>query len=223
MSGTEMTDYGGGTERPNGASVGFAIDQDAKVLAVTMEEAIRTSPDSFGTTLVDVASKKVNDWIHEIQSSTWVVAERNGKGVGVAACKHPDPGKDKEDRTESRYIESVWIAPELRGNRLGERLIKYLMHAEYRKSRLVRQYLLWVFPANEPAINLYRRLGFVQVDPKQEVSEPKQDDVSEIKYCLDVNPNTRAAIRETASEAALLAVKEEWGVTYRVLGEGDSA
>jgi len=211
-----MTDYGGGTECPNGAGAASAVLQDAKVLAATMLEAIRTSPDSFLTTLVDVASKKANDWIHEIQSSTWVVAERDGKGVGVAACKHPDPGKDKEDRTESRYIESVWIAPELRGNRLGERLIKYLMHTEYRRSRLVRQYLLWVFPANEPAINLYRRLGFVPVAAKHEV-------VSEIKYRLDVNPGTRAAIRETAGEAALLADKEEYGITYRVLGEGDSA
>jgi len=215
-----MTDYGGGTERPIGASAGSAIDQDAKVLAATMREAIRTSPDSFVTTLVDIASKKVNDWIHEIQSSTWVVAERDGKGVGVAACKHPDPGIDKEDRADSRYIESVWIAPDLRGNRLGERLIKYLMHTEYRKSRLVRQYLLWVFPANESAINLYQRLGFVRVEAKEEeVSEPEQEDVSEIKYRLDVNPRTRAAIHETAGEAALLAVKAKWGVTYRVLGE----
>jgi hypothetical protein len=74
-----MTDCGGGTERPNGASAGSAIFQDAKVLADTMREAIRTSPDSFLTTLVDVTSKRENDWIHEIQSSTWVVAERDGK------------------------------------------------------------------------------------------------------------------------------------------------
>jgi hypothetical protein len=72
---------------------------------------------------------------------------RTGReSVGVAACKLPDSGIDKEDRAESRYIESVWIASGLRGNRLGERLIKYMMHVEYRKSRLVRQYLLWVSP-----------------------------------------------------------------------------
>jgi hypothetical protein len=46
--------------------------------------------------------------------------------------------------------------------------------------------------------------------------------VSEIKYHLDVNPGTRAAIRETVGEVALLADEEEYGVTYRVLGEGHS-
>ena len=62
-----------------------------------------------------------------------MVAERGGKGVGVAACKPPEQGKDEESGHDSRYIESVWIDPDLRGRRLGERLIRYLMAAEFQK------------------------------------------------------------------------------------------
>jgi ribosomal protein S18 acetylase RimI-like enzyme len=217
MSGTEMTDYGGGTERPIGAGAGSAILKDATTLNDTLRKVICTSPEALLRTVEDVDAMSLDNWIHEIRSSTWVVAERGEEVVGVAACKYPDPGMDKENRTESRYIESVWIAPELRGNRLGERLIKYLMHAEYRKNRLVRQFLLWVFTTNSSAISLYKRLGFVRTPEKHEGVR------TEIKYRLDLNPRIRAAIRQTVGEAALLADKERYGVTYRVLGEADSA
>jgi ribosomal protein S18 acetylase RimI-like enzyme len=212
-----MTDCNGGTGDPRGTSAGAAIARDAKTLEDTMREAIRTSPDSFLATLVDVASKRANDWIHEIKSSTWVIAERDGKGVGVAACKPPDPSTDREDRTESRYIESVWIHPDLRGNQLGERLINYLMAAEHHKNQFVRRFLLWVFTTNSSAIKLYERLGFVQTAEQQEGIR------TEIKYRLEVKSGTGARIFPTVHGAAFLADRQKYGVTYRVLGDEDPA
>jgi ribosomal protein S18 acetylase RimI-like enzyme len=214
MSGRAMTGNGW-TGDPWAASGGPALYRDAKTLEVTMREAIGTSPDSFLATLVDVASKKVNDWINEIQSSTWVVAEQDGKGVGVAAGKSPERGKDIESPWDSRYIESVWITPSLRRQRLGERLITYLMAAECRKNLNIKQFLLWVFEANSPAISLYEHMKFDKTAERHEGCRP------EIKYRLDVNPGNYAEICRIADEA--LADKEKYGVTYRVLGEGDSA
>jgi ribosomal protein S18 acetylase RimI-like enzyme len=217
MSGRAMTCCNGGAIGPLGTKETSVIFQDAKTLEDIMREAIRTSPDSFITTLVDVASKKANDWIHEIESSTWVVAERHGRGVGVAACKSPEPGKDQESGQDSRYIESVWIDPDLRGRRLGERLIRYLMAAEFRKNPDVRQFLLWVFETNEPAINLYERMDFVLTGDRHDGSRP------EIKYRLDVNPKNYTESWQAADEVLLGVGKEKYGVTYKVLGEGDSA
>lgn len=216
MSGKAMTVCGGGAEGSPGTNAGSVIFQDARTLEDAMREAIRTSPGSFLNTVIDVAAKEEDYWIDEIRSSTWVVAERGGNAVGVAACKYPDPGKDKEDRTEGRYIVSVWIAPELRGNRLGERLIRFLIEAEYQKNRFVRQFFLWVFPTNSSAIKLYQRLGFVPIEQKHDGAR------AEVKYRLDVNPGTQAAIFQTAGEVALLSDKEKYGVTYRVLGEENS-
>jgi ribosomal protein S18 acetylase RimI-like enzyme len=217
MSGTKMTDYAGGAERPIGKGAGTAILQDATTLNETLRKVICTSPDSILRTVEDVNAKSMDYWVDEIRSSTWVVAEQGGEVVGVAACKYPDPRQDNEDRAESRYIESVWIAPGLRRKGLGARLIRYLMHAEYRKNRLIRQFLLWVFTTNSSAISLYKRLGFVQTTEKNKGIR------TEIKYRLEVTPGTRAAIFQAVGEAALLADKEKYGITYRVLGEEDSA
>jgi ribosomal protein S18 acetylase RimI-like enzyme len=217
MSGTEMTNYDDGAEGLSGPKANPAIFRDAKVLEDTMGKAISTSPDSFLTTLVDIESKKPNAWVHEIKSSTWVVAERGGEGVGVAACKPPEVGKDEESGHDSRYIESVWIDPYLRGRRLGERLIRYLMAAEFQKNPDIRQFLLWVFEDNSPAISLYSRMNFVFTGDRHADSRP------EIKYRLKVNPETYKDSWHGAGEAPLGDGKEKYRVTYRVLGEGDSA
>jgi ribosomal protein S18 acetylase RimI-like enzyme len=185
------------------------------ILNETVRKAVHTSPDSFLKSLGDVDARGAEYWIDEIRSSTWVVAERDGVAVGVAAGKFPERGKDVESSWDSRYIESVWIAPSLRRQRLGERLIAYLMAVEFRKNLNIKQFLLWVFEANSPAISLYERMKFAKTPERHEGFRP------EIKYRLDVNPGTYATIRRTAGQA--LADKEKFGITYRVLGEGDSA
>jgi ribosomal protein S18 acetylase RimI-like enzyme len=217
MSRRKMTDCGEGTEGPRGTSDDSAISGDATILKRAMRKAIRSSPDSFLTTLVDIKAMSPDDWRGEIRSSTWVVAKRRGRVVGVAACKRPDPEKDKEDAIESRYIESVWIAPKLRGKRLAERLINYLIEAEYRKNQFVGPFLLWVFTTNLSAIKLYDRLGFVQV------AEQQKGIRIELKYRLDVNSGTGSRMFPVMDGTAFLADKQEYGVTYRVLGEWDSA
>lgn len=185
------------------------------ILKETLQMALRTSPASFLKSLEDVDHKKTDYWIDQIRSSTWVVAQRNGKVVGMAACKSPDQGEDEESHQDSRYIESVWIDPDLRGQRLGEQLIGYLMAAEFRKNPGIRQFLLWVFEANSAAISLYKRMNFVLTDDRHEEFRP------EIKYRLVVTPGNSAAILRI--EDKTLEDREKDGVTYRVLGEGDSA
>jgi ribosomal protein S18 acetylase RimI-like enzyme len=212
-----MTDCSGGDGGYPGRDAASATVRDAKMLEDTMREAIRTSPDSFLTPLVHVASKKANDWIHEIQSSTWVVAERDGKSVGIASCKPPEQGKDQESGHDSRYIESAWIDPDLRGRRLGERLIRYLMAAEFRKNPDIERFLLWVFERNRSCISLYERMGFLQTGDRHDGFR------AEIKYRLDVTPGISTDSWQAADEVLLGDDKERCRITYRVLGEGDSA
>ena len=215
-----MTDYREGAASPiTSGGPSLRLQREAERLRTAVREAIRTSPGSFLKTVEDVEAKADDYWLHEIRSSTWVVAERDGVFVGVAAAKLPDPDKDREDRADSRYIESVWIAPDLRRNRLGERLITYLMAAELGKNPNIKQFLLWVFETNSSAIRLYEHMNFVCTPEREEGPDSR----TEIKYRLDVNHQTWAAIGETVAEAALSATKQKHGVTYRLLGEGDSA
>jgi len=216
-----MTDNREGAASPIDTSVGpsLRLQSEAERLRDAVREAIRTSPGSFLKTEKDVDTKEGHYWIDEIQSSTWVVAEREGVVVGVAAGKLPDPDNDPENHTDSRYIESVWIAPDLRGHRLGERLITYLMAAELRENPNIKQFLLWVFETNSSAINLYKHMAFVQTDESHEDSYF----MTENKYRLEVKPEVWSAIRRTVGETVLLKDKLNYGVTYRVMGNGDSS
>jgi ribosomal protein S18 acetylase RimI-like enzyme len=185
---------------------------DAGILHYAMREAVRTSPDSFLNTVEELDAEPPDYWITEVQSSQWAVAQRGGEVVGIAASKYPDPGMDREDPATSRYIASVWVAPGLRRKRLGERLIKYLLTAEYWNNPYIKQFLLWVYETNAPAMRLYEHIGFVATP------ERNGDTRTEIKYRLDFNPEVHTTVGLVANGAQRQSQLHR-GVTYRVLGQ----
>jgi ribosomal protein S18 acetylase RimI-like enzyme len=185
---------------------------DAEILHYAMREAVSTSPDSFLKTVEELDAQPPDYWVAEIQSAKWAVVQRGGEVVGVAASKRPHPDMDREDPATSRYIESVWVAPGLRRRRVGERLIKYLLTAEYWNNPYITQFVLWVYETNGPAMKLYKHIGFV------ETSEMNEGPRTEIKYRLDFNPEVHTTIGLTASRAQRQDQLHR-GVTYRVLGQ----
>lgn len=193
---------------------GRSLRSDAKILYHAIREAVRTSPDSFLRTVEDVDAESPDYWINEIRSSKWAVAQRDGAVVGVAACKRPDPVFDREDQATARYIESVWVAPALRRKKLGERLIKYLLAAEYWSNRHIKQFVLWVYVTNDPAMRLYEYIGFVRT------RERNVGIRTEIKYRLDFNPDAHIPTGIISDE-----IPRHEGihstVTYRILGRPD--
>lgn len=200
-----------------GTSTSSVLRWDAEILHYAMRKAVHSSPDSFLKTVEDIDAESLDYWIDEIRSSTWAVAQRGGEVVGVVASKCPDPYNDREDPATTRYIESVWVAPGLRGHRLGERLIKYLLVAAYRNNYSIEQFVLWVFAANTSAIRLYEHIGFAQTPERNAGIR------TEIKYRLDFNPKVRTVICLAVNEAVRRQDKRQYGVTYRVLGASDSA
>jgi ribosomal protein S18 acetylase RimI-like enzyme len=190
-----------------------ALRSDADILRYAMRDAVGTSPGSFLRTVADVDAEPPDYWANEIRSSKWAVAQHGGKVVGIAASKRPNPKVDSEDPATARYIESVWINPGLRRRRLGERLIRYLLTAEYLDNHYIRQFLLWVYATNDPAMRLYEHIGFV---PTREINVGTR---TEIKYRLDFHPELHTTI-------CLLAQGHRQdlpyrGVTYRVLGQSE--
>lgn len=191
-----------------------ALRSDADILRYAMRDAVGTSPGSFLRTVADVDAEPPDYWANEIRSSKWAVAQHGGKVVGIAAGKRPNPKMDSEDPATARYIESVWIAPGLRRRRLGERLVKYLLTAEYLDNHYVRQFLLWVYATNDPAMRLYEHIGFV---PTREVNVGTR---TEIKYRLDFNPELHTTMCLLAHGARRQDLLYR-GVTYRVLGQSE--
>jgi ribosomal protein S18 acetylase RimI-like enzyme len=191
--------------------------QDARLLRAAVREAVRTSPDSFITTLHNVDAKRLDYWLNELSSATWVVAQCEGATVGVAAAKPPNLDLDKEDQETTRYIESVWVAPDFRRRGLGQRLIEYLLATEYRRNENIKQFLLWVFATNANAIKLYEHMGFNRTPEKHVGTE------TEMKYRLDFDAATRAAVAHAGSDAAFWEDGRQYEVSYRVLGEQSAA
>ena len=195
-----------------------AVVRDAQILQKAMRKSVAISPDAFLKTVDDVDEKPIDYWVNEILSSTWAVIEKGEEILGIAAAKWPDREMDADIKNQAtaRFIESVWIAPQLRGRRMGERLVKYLLEVECRKNPDIRQFLLWVLDENGPAKRLYRRMEFEYTAVK------KWDDrvgKAELRYRLAYDSAMAKAIGTTVNEAARRADLREFGVRYRVLGE----
>lgn len=190
-----------------------ALGRDARILRRALLKAVGTSPDSFMKTKQEVKAQSHDYWVNEIRSSTWAVAQRGRKIVGVVVGRLPDSDEDEEDQAFTRYIESVWIKPQFRHKGLGQRLIHYLLEMEYRKNKQIKQFLLWVFATNDHAIKMYEHMGFLPQESKLLRRSGHSRDVVEVKYRLDFD----AAVH-TAHEDARRQDERLYGVTYRVLG-----
>jgi ribosomal protein S18 acetylase RimI-like enzyme len=216
-----MTNHALGTESLSEAGQGPSLRDEALTLQKAMRESISTSRDAFLKTVDDVNEKPIDHWEREILSSTWAVIQRGKEIVGIGAAKRPDREtyNDLEDPAKARFIESVWIAPQLRRRRMGERLVKYLFEVECGRNPNIRQFLLWVLEENLPAINLYLHMGFDYTGVKQWHDQVGK---TELKYQVAYDSEMVKAIAATVNKAARRDDLRKFGVRYRILGADTS-
>jgi ribosomal protein S18 acetylase RimI-like enzyme len=208
-----MADQASGAEDPVDAKPRPEL-RDAQMLKEAMHKAASTSPEAFLMTSDDIKAKEADYWEREISSSTWAVIQKDDKVVGFAVARWPDGEKDRDvDPAAARFIESVWIHPDLRRQRLAERLVRFLFEVEHAKSPSVRQFLLWVFDKNMYAIRLYKRMGFRYVT-RQDV--PDGSGRKERRYEYRLEPD---AGKMRSTMAARRSDLRKDGLIYRVLGE----
>jgi ribosomal protein S18 acetylase RimI-like enzyme len=191
---------------------------DAQILRRAIRTSIHTSSEAFLKTLEEVDNCGTDYWEQEIVSATWAVIQRGEDVVGVAVAKRPDPEKDGDiDPPSTRFIESVWIDPDLRGSHLGERLVRFLFAVECARSPDIRQFLLWVFEKNDSAIQLYRRMGFVY-DTEQELPDGSGRIERRYRYSLKSDATVMAAVMESREQD----LDDIQGLNYRVLGDRET-
>jgi ribosomal protein S18 acetylase RimI-like enzyme len=128
------------------------------ILRDTILESINTSPGVFLASAGQIKGESQEFWEHKLKSSTWAVVQRRGKILGIAAAKSPGETDSYALQEKACFIESVWIAPFMRRKGVGERLVTYLIEQERKAG--IRQFYLWVFKGNTPAIELYKRMDF---------------------------------------------------------------
>lgn len=192
------------------------LREDAETLQRAIRVSISTSPEAFLKTVDDVNGMSDDYWEKDIREATWAVIERAGQVVGIAVSREPHREADRDiEPDEARFIESVWIVPELRENQIGERLVRFLFEVECKKNQKIKQFLLWVFEENQPAIRLYQRMKFVNTGVSQRCNLVGR---TEIKYRLMLDTVLVKASEKAVNEAARRKDLDDFGVTYRVLG-----
>jgi ribosomal protein S18 acetylase RimI-like enzyme len=183
---------------------------DLQTLRCAMREAVSVSPDAFLSTAADIDAKSAAYWRSELQSSVWVVMQGENEILGIGAAK-------RRGETEACFVESVWIAPSMRGHRLGERLVGYLIDAKRLEDR-IREVFLWVFDKNDSAIELYKRMKFEPTGEQQELQSVRGASIKEIKYWLKFSSTEIKCIDLVRSAEARDQDSRDYGVSYRLLG-----
>lgn len=121
--------------------------------------ALAEGPDAFSATLASWqgAGDTAERWRARLVDVPYnVIASVNGHDTGQVSGVAPDPSGRAE-------LISLWVAPAVRGQGVGDALVTAV--AAWAKTQGASRLLLDVRSANQPAIALYRRLGFVDCDP----------------------------------------------------------
>ncbi len=128
--------------------------------------ALADAPDAFGSTLADAERYEAADWQEQLETLATYVAVLDGADVGMAR------GIADKSTREHAYLLSMWVAPEARGQGVGEALVQAVVTwaRDTGHSRL----LLDVADGNQPAIRLYERTGFLPTGETGALPPPRE-------------------------------------------------
>lgn len=128
--------------------------------------SLRDAPDAFGSTYEENAERSTSDWNEQVGTLPTFVAVKDGSDVGMVR------GAPDHTRADIGWLISMWIAPEARGQGAGDLLIGVVI--EWARDSGLRQLMLDVGDSNEPAIGLYRRMGFERTGETGTLPPPRE-------------------------------------------------
>lgn len=150
---------------------------DAARLRTVRLRALHDAPDAFGSTHEREVARSLADWADGITEVATFVAVVEGQDAGMVRS-----AEDHSDAT-SAWLISMWVAPEYRGEGIGDALITAVI--EWSRAGGYRRVRLDVADQNAAAIALYARHGF---EPTGEVShlDPPRSHITEHRRVLEL-------------------------------------
>ena len=133
-----------------------AGEADWQLVRAVRLRSLEADPSAFASTLQRELAFSGEVWQDRLRTSTWFLAlpEQPAEPVGVALVRPLEPGSNADYE-----INAMWVAPELRGQRIGEALLDAALAAA--GSSGARTVRLWVTSGNDGALALYTRRGFL--------------------------------------------------------------
>lgn len=129
----------------------LSIDEALRLRHIRLR-ALADAPDAFGSTYAEVSTHPLEIWQQQLQEIVTFVAIHDGKDVGLVRCA------SDEQHQDTAWLISMWVAPEARGQGVGNALIDAVI--ECARSGGASRLLLDVGDHNQQAIALYARKGF---------------------------------------------------------------
>ncbi len=151
------------------------IPDDAERFRKIRLASLWESPQAFSSTYQQIVSLPSEAWPEQLRNLPTFIAVQDGQDAGVIRATinpgHPDIA----------YLISMWVAPEARGQGIGEALIEAV--ADWARSQGLKQLALDVSDDNEPAIVLYRRKGFKATGESNNFLPPREH-IVEIRMAI---------------------------------------
>lgn len=138
-------------------------------------EALRDAPEAFASSYEEEKDYDEAFWRLRMSRSTRLVAELDGRAVGIASV-----GQASEDDVAELF--GMWVAPEQRGQGVAWQLTQHAaQHARTQGRRALR---LWVSTDNGRAVAFFSSAGFRPADERRPMTNDA--DVEELAMVLPV-------------------------------------
>ncbi len=128
-------------------------DEGPRLRAIRLR-ALRDAPDAFGTTFDEASANSDEVWVKQVVKLPTFVAVDGGLDVGMVRCAR------NQDTTDTAWLLSMWVAPEVRRAGVGSELIDVVV--AWAQANGISRLVLDVADLNAPAVALYEAKGFVR-------------------------------------------------------------
>ena len=142
-------------------------DEGPRLRAIRLR-ALQDAPDAFGTTFEQASAHSDEVWARQVvELPTFVIVyEDDGRDVAMVRCAR-DP-----DQTDTAWLISMWVAPEMRRARAGGALVDRVV--DWARANGISRLVVDVADLNRPAVALYEAKGFVPNGKVGSLPPPRQ-------------------------------------------------
>lgn len=136
-------------------------------------EALRESPEAFVATVDEESAYDESRWRERMKRSTRLLAERDGRAVGVASVGQ---ARTSDDRNVGEIF-GLWVSPEHRGSGVATALV----HRGADQARKTGQshVVYWVGTENGRAVAFASGMGFRPTDHRRPMRVVSEEDGEE--------------------------------------------
>ena len=129
----------------------LSADEWSRLRAIRLR-ALTDAPDAFATTFGETAARPVEAWRQQLLDLPTFIAIDDSADVGMVRCARD------ETNTETAWLISMWVDPEVRRRGVGGVLVDAVI--DWARHSGMKRVLLDVGDHNAPAISLYMSKGF---------------------------------------------------------------